>query len=67
MELATDESMPAVTSLGEYVEQSQKRKGLASRTAGSERRLPWEMLFFDTFFGRPLVIGKAGDYRNNFV
>jgi len=64
MELANDESMPAVTSLGEYVEQSQKRKGLASRTAGSERRLPWEMLFFDTFFGRPLVIGKAGDYAH---
>ena len=62
MDLTGDESMPAVTSLGEYAEPSQKRKGLASRTAGSDRRLPWESLFFDADFGRPISHSQAGKY-----
>jgi len=62
MALADDESMPAATSLGEFVETSQKRKGLASRTAGSDHRLPWDMLFFDVGF-TPLQRDRAGKYE----
>jgi len=62
MDLAVDESMPAVTSLGEFVEPAQKRRGLASRTAGSERRLPWEILFFNADFKTPLSRNQSGKY-----
>ncbi len=45
MNLTSEETIPAVTSLGEYVDAGQKRKGFASRAAGSDRRFPWEDLF----------------------
>ncbi len=39
MKLSADETMPAVTSVGEYANPERKRQGIASRTAGSDRRL----------------------------
>ena len=62
MDLTADESIPAVTSLGEFVEPAQKRRGLASRTAGSERRLPWDILFFNADFRTPLSRNQSGKY-----
>ena len=50
MKLSELESMPAVTSLGEYAAPEQNRQGLVSRTAGAHRRLAWEKLFFNYLF-----------------
>ena len=35
---------------------------MASRTAGSDRRLPWETLFSNVQTGVPLTRNEAGDY-----
>lgn len=60
--LATNESMPAIVSLGEYLNPDQKRKGLVSRTAGAERRLPWEKLFSNIMLTQPLFRTEAAEY-----
>lgn len=60
--LSTNETMPAVTSLGEYTVSGQKRQGVASRTAGSDRRLPWETLFTEYTLDNPLSQSEAAEY-----
>ena len=62
MALSPGESMPAVTSVGEYANPERIRQGIASRKAGSERRLPWESLFFDATPGAPLSREEAAEY-----
>lgn len=62
MRISDSESIPAVTSLGNYVEPEQKRQGLVSRTAGAHRRLAWERLFFNFTFGVPLLPNEAAEY-----
>ncbi|GAB4433550.1 MAG: nitroreductase family protein [Anaerolineales bacterium] len=54
MHLSPTESIPAAASVGELIEQTQTRRGWASRTAGSHSRLSWEKLFFKDTFGTPL-------------
>jgi len=54
--------MPAVTSLGEFVTSGQKRRGATSRAAGSDRRLPWETLFYNRQLDIPLVRNDAAEY-----
>jgi len=60
--ISANETMPAVTSVGEYVTSGQKRQGLASRTAGSHRRLPWEKLFSNFMLDVPLIRNEAAEY-----
>ena len=72
-----DETMPAVTSVGEYANPERKRQGIASRTAGSDRRLPWESLFFNgaldvllnredaAEYARPLEMVRLGPSASN--
>ena len=60
--LAKNETMPAVTAMGEYLDSDQKRRGWTSQAAGSARRLPWEKLFFNTTLNTPLTQKKAGEY-----
>ncbi len=62
IDLQADETMPAVTSIGEFIDPAQSRQGLVSGAADAGRRLPWESLFFDGEFGRPLEQGSAGAY-----
>ena len=62
--LTKNETMPAVTSMGEYVVSGQKRKGWASRTAGSARRLLWEKIFFNILLDVPLLRNEAGKYAD---
>ncbi|MBT3336289.1 MAG: nitroreductase [Anaerolineae bacterium] len=60
--LSNSETMPAVTSLGEYTATEQKRQGLVSRTAGAHLRLPWDELFFNFLFSTPLFQNEAAKY-----
>lgn len=60
--LAADESIPAITSLGEFAIPRQQRDGIISQVAGSHRRLSWETLFFEEKLGTPMYPEKAGDY-----
>jgi hypothetical protein len=62
MNLTSAETIPAVTSMGEFVNPGQKRKGFASRAAGSDRRLSWEKLFSDNSLGNPLDRNDSGGY-----
>ena len=65
MKLTVDESMPAVTSIGEYANPERKRQGIASRTAGSDRRLPWDDLFYNEKLDVPLSRDKAAEYARS--
>ncbi len=62
IDLQTCETMPAVTAMGEFTNPEQARRGLVSNLAGAKRRLPWEALFFDGDFSRPLDPSEAGNY-----
>jgi len=63
MNLLENETMPAVTSVGEFFHAGQKRQGLASNRAGSHGRLPWESLFFKEIWEAPLQREDAGAYE----
>jgi nitroreductase len=58
--LGEGEILPAVVSMGYPAEES--RNHTIRRLAGSDRRHPWEMLFFDYPSGLPLSKEKAGIY-----
>lgn len=62
IDLAADEIIPAVTSLG-YIEKAPRwADGKIRAAAGSDHRLPWEKLFFNSQLGAPLAESSAGDY-----
>jgi nitroreductase len=54
------ESVPAVTSVGYIAAGRSMQNSLSRQIAGSDRRLPWERLFFDGGFGHPLTPEAAG-------
>jgi hypothetical protein len=58
--LNNGETIPAVTSIGYPAEKSRVHR--IRRLAGSDRRLPWNTLFFDSTFGNPLEKENAGHY-----
>jgi nitroreductase len=60
--LTAGETIPAVLALGEFAAPNQKRKGTASRTAGSHKRIPWDELFFNLEVDVPLSQEDAGDH-----
>ncbi len=55
------EVMPAVAALG-YIAEDDKSRDWIRRRAGSDLRFPWESLFFDEEFGKPLAPELAGPY-----
>jgi len=57
------ELVPAVISVGYINENPRGIDGLVRRRARSDRRIPWDQLFFDNSFGVPLPPQAAGDYR----
>jgi nitroreductase len=58
--LKDDEHIPTVTATGEFADPAKARRGLIRRYARGEDRLPWEELFFDRGFDRPLSPTSAG-------
>jgi nitroreductase len=58
---AVDEILPAVVSTGYPQEDSRKRDWMRKASNG-DMRLPWESLFFNGQFDRPLEKSDAADY-----
>ncbi|MBN2077327.1 MAG: nitroreductase family protein [Spirochaetes bacterium] len=53
--LRSGETLPAVAAIGYMAERPRVRERLLRRAAGSDGRKPWEELFFDETFGKPLT------------
>ena len=60
--VAENESVPAITAVGHAAIKPGLLDSLIRRGAGSNERLPWERLFFDHTFDRPLSQSTAGAY-----
>jgi nitroreductase len=58
--LSRVERLPAVISVGLVADLEKAHDGLMRRAAGGSRRKPWEALFYDGEFGRPLTPEEAG-------
>ncbi len=56
------ELIPAVIALGYCAKQPRRFDAIVRNSAGADRRLSWEQLFFDSRFGVPLSREVAGDY-----
>lgn len=57
-----DETVPAIVAVGEAAGKSGWMDRLIRQSAGSDQRQPWETLFFDGDFARPLPQEAAGAY-----
>jgi nitroreductase len=60
MTIPAGEIMPAVTSVGYIASQPRQAEQIIRRRARADRRLPWEILFFDGNFDSPLTPAMAG-------
>lgn len=60
--LGKGEVIPAVASIGHIADPEKARRGGIRRLAGSQRRLPWDRLFYQNAFGVPLTRETAGPY-----
>ena len=60
MDLAADEVMPCVTPLGYPAAKPSLRESMMRKAVKADSRLPFEELFFDGGFDRPLSPAKAG-------
>ncbi len=57
-----DELVPAVVSVGYMAEKPRWIETVLRKGDGTDRRLPWEQLFFDGSFAVPLSRRAAGDF-----
>ncbi len=57
-----NELVPAVVSVGYIAKKPRRIESLFRSGAGTDRRLPWEQLFFEGRFGAPLAKESAGEY-----
>jgi nitroreductase len=57
-----NELVPAVVSVGYIAKKTRRIESLFRSGAGTDRRLPWEQLFFEGSFGAPLAKESAGEY-----
>ena len=57
-----NELVPAVVSVGYRSKKPRRIESLFRSGAGTDRRLPWEQLFFEGRFGTPLEEESAGEY-----
>lgn len=60
MELGEDERMPCVSPLGYPAKKMSVKEGIMRKAVKADSRLPFETLFFDSAFDRPLTEEKAG-------
>lgn len=60
--VSSGESVPAVTALGYIADEQGARNGLLRRRVNGSNRLPWERLFFEEKFDRPLSPEGAAGY-----
>ncbi|MFN2227221.1 MAG: nitroreductase family protein [Anaerolineae bacterium] len=60
--MAEGEIMPCVTAVGHISERRSLVDRVIRRQARGERRYPWERLFFEGRFSKPLVPERAGAY-----
>ena len=56
------ELVPAVVSVGNIAKKPRRIESLFRSGGGTDRRLPWEQLFFEGRFGAPLAGESAGEY-----
>jgi nitroreductase len=56
------ETVPAVSAVGYAAEHPRAIDSFMRRTVGSDRRLPWQNLFFENSLNTPLAREDAGDY-----
>ena len=56
------ELVPGVASLGYIAKNPRKIESILRRTDGTDRRQPWELLFFDREFSEPLPHAGLGKY-----
>ncbi len=57
------ELVPGVASVGYIAEKPRRIESLLRRNNGTDRRLPWERLFFDTRFDQPLRNQGLGRFK----
>jgi hypothetical protein len=62
IDVSDDEVVPAISPIGYARDKRAVRERLVRRLAGSDRRKPWEELFFDGDLGIPLERDSAGKY-----
>ena len=60
MKMSEDEIMPCATPLGYIAKQMSVREKMMRKAVKSDERLPFETLFFDGSFEKPLTKEKAG-------
>jgi nitroreductase len=60
--LEEPETMPAVAAVGYAADKRRWLDASVRRLAGSDRRLPWDSLFFDGTFDAALTAGTAGAF-----
>jgi hypothetical protein len=60
--LQTGETIPAVIAIGYAADKRRYFDSFVRRRAGSDHRLPWQELFFNSDFGNPLSQAEAGDF-----
>ena len=60
MELESDEIMPCVTPLGYIAKKMSVREAMMRKGVKADTRLPFEKLFFDKAFDKPMTKEKAG-------
>ena len=56
------ELVPAVISVGYSAKKPRRIESLFRSGGGTDRRLPWEQLFFEGKYGAPLAKDSAGEY-----
>ena len=59
----TNELVPAVVSVGYIAKKPRRIESFYKSGKGTDRRLPWNHLFFDGVFGMPLDKETAGKYQ----
>jgi nitroreductase len=57
-----EESLPAVVAIGRIADPEKSKRDGIRLLAGSDRRRPWDDLFFQDSFGSPLARDAAGPY-----
>lgn len=62
--LKEDELIPAVTPVGHHAEKRAFVDSMMRKLAGSDNRKPWNELFFDGSFDKPLNQENAGHYAD---
>lgn len=58
----SDELVPGVISLGYIAKKPRRIETFLKRNRNTDRRLPWEELFFEDNFGRPMSVESSGNF-----